>query len=183
MSKSQPSNFECPACGARYRLVRVKKPPEVQDRPVVCISCKKPLSSREGDDFFAPHPTSTRKPLPQYLYCIHRFGYVRSIRIDLIILVAEERVRRRLVIYAGAVACDHGTTQQHVSSAERSDTLRMPLTLTLSIDNLSDPVPFDSLAMLTAIRRASGGDRMIASISVRARAVGQCDGAVRAQFI
>jgi uncharacterized CHY-type Zn-finger protein len=49
MADPLKSNFECPECGAKYKQVRIRKPPEVHDRAVVCGHCTKPLAPREGE--------------------------------------------------------------------------------------------------------------------------------------
>ena len=41
------AKFQCPTCGAAYRVARVEAPPR-NDRQLTCISCGGPLNNREG---------------------------------------------------------------------------------------------------------------------------------------
>ncbi len=47
MPKSSPERFDCPDCGAQYKLVRVEADAE-QDRQITCCRCGAPLNGREG---------------------------------------------------------------------------------------------------------------------------------------
>jgi hypothetical protein len=47
MPKSSPERFDCPICGAQYKLVRVEAD-AAQDREINCRSCGGPLNGREG---------------------------------------------------------------------------------------------------------------------------------------
>jgi predicted RNA-binding Zn-ribbon protein involved in translation (DUF1610 family) len=49
MTDRQPvTRFDCPNCGAHYRLVRVEAPANTPDREITCRSCGAPLQAREG---------------------------------------------------------------------------------------------------------------------------------------
>ena len=48
MTKSDLSPFECPNCGAKYKLIRVEAEPQSLDRQITCRSCGAPLHGREG---------------------------------------------------------------------------------------------------------------------------------------
>ena len=48
MAKPDISRFECPNCGAKYKLVRVEAEPNSPDRQVICRSCGAPFYGREG---------------------------------------------------------------------------------------------------------------------------------------
>ena len=48
MAKPDVSRFECPNCGAKYKLVRVEGDPQTLDRQIACRSCGAPLTGREG---------------------------------------------------------------------------------------------------------------------------------------
>ena len=41
------ANFECPQCGAQYKVVSVEAP-AIHDEPLLCLSCGGPLHNREG---------------------------------------------------------------------------------------------------------------------------------------
>ncbi len=40
--------FDCPNCGAIYRVIRAEAGPETMDREISCRSCGGPLRGREG---------------------------------------------------------------------------------------------------------------------------------------
>jgi len=44
------SEFECPQCQARYKIVRVDAGLQTINRPVYCKVCRRPFTSREGED-------------------------------------------------------------------------------------------------------------------------------------
>ena len=46
MVGEQALDFDCPHCGARYRVVGVVAPSELQERAVLCRHCQRPLQSR-----------------------------------------------------------------------------------------------------------------------------------------
>jgi DNA-directed RNA polymerase subunit RPC12/RpoP len=51
MPKLSPARFDCPKCGAKYKLVKVEADPTqdpTQDREISCRSCGGPLDGREG---------------------------------------------------------------------------------------------------------------------------------------
>jgi predicted Zn finger-like uncharacterized protein len=48
MTQSAPTHFNCPNCGARYKVVRIEVPPGLADDPVSCVSCGAPIASHEG---------------------------------------------------------------------------------------------------------------------------------------
>ena len=41
------TRFDCPNCGAIYRVIRAAAGPETMDREITCRSCGGPLHSRE----------------------------------------------------------------------------------------------------------------------------------------
>lgn len=43
----EQTDFNCPTCGALYKLVRVEAP-TANDKPLTCLSCGVPLLNREG---------------------------------------------------------------------------------------------------------------------------------------
>ncbi len=45
---STVSRFDCPNCGAQYKLVRVETGSAPPDRQLVCRHCGGPLQGREG---------------------------------------------------------------------------------------------------------------------------------------
>jgi hypothetical protein len=46
MFYEQPSDFDCPHCGAKYRVVGVVAPSQFEERVVLCRHCQRPLQSR-----------------------------------------------------------------------------------------------------------------------------------------
>ena len=50
MSQSHQTDFTCPGCGARYKVVRVKAEAGRPHRPVQCLVCKKPLAASDGEN-------------------------------------------------------------------------------------------------------------------------------------
>ena len=48
MSKLKPAPFYCPACKAKYELVRTEFPAGGDDPQIVCIGCGALLPGREG---------------------------------------------------------------------------------------------------------------------------------------
>jgi hypothetical protein len=42
--------FQCPSCGATYRLTRIEASGE-PTKPVACLTCGEPLAARDGDFF------------------------------------------------------------------------------------------------------------------------------------
>jgi len=48
VAKPEVSRFECPHCGAKYKLVRAEADPEMLDRQITCRSCGAPLQASEG---------------------------------------------------------------------------------------------------------------------------------------
>jgi hypothetical protein len=50
MVKDDPTDFICPGCQARYKVVRVKAEPRSRDRPLHCKVCKQPLAATDGED-------------------------------------------------------------------------------------------------------------------------------------
>ena len=48
MPNSSISRFECPNCGAKYKLVRAEADPKLPDREITCRRCGTPFHGREG---------------------------------------------------------------------------------------------------------------------------------------
>jgi hypothetical protein len=48
VAKPDVSRFECPNCGAKYKLVRVEADPKIINRQITCRSCGAPFHGREG---------------------------------------------------------------------------------------------------------------------------------------
>ena len=48
MPEPDVSRFDCPNCGAKYKLVRALADPKLLDRQITCRSCSAPLHGREG---------------------------------------------------------------------------------------------------------------------------------------
>ena len=42
------TDFSCPNCEAKYKVVRVETPPTHDDPPLLCLSCGGPLRNRDG---------------------------------------------------------------------------------------------------------------------------------------
>jgi predicted nucleic acid-binding Zn ribbon protein len=42
------TRFNCPNCGAPYKVVRVEADPLTADHEITCLSCDAPLRGREG---------------------------------------------------------------------------------------------------------------------------------------
>ena len=47
-SEPDVSRFDCPNCGAKYKLVRVEADPKTINRQITCRSCGAPFHGREG---------------------------------------------------------------------------------------------------------------------------------------
>ena len=47
MPKTSPVRFDCPNCGAKYKLVMIEAD-ATQDCEIACLSCDGPLNGREG---------------------------------------------------------------------------------------------------------------------------------------
>jgi DNA-directed RNA polymerase subunit RPC12/RpoP len=62
MPKSSPVRFDCPNCGAKYKLVKVEADP-TRDREIACRSCGGPLDGWEG--VFALKYFMVERPRPQ----------------------------------------------------------------------------------------------------------------------
>jgi predicted RNA-binding Zn-ribbon protein involved in translation (DUF1610 family) len=45
---SGATEFNCPQCGALYKLIRVEAPPSSDERGIMCRNCGAPLQGREG---------------------------------------------------------------------------------------------------------------------------------------
>jgi predicted RNA-binding Zn-ribbon protein involved in translation (DUF1610 family) len=43
----EATGFQCPACGAQYKVVRIEAAP-MHDRQIVCVNCGAPLLGRQG---------------------------------------------------------------------------------------------------------------------------------------
>jgi len=50
MVKDDPTNFICPGCQARYKIVRVKSEARASDGPLHCKDCKQLLAATDGED-------------------------------------------------------------------------------------------------------------------------------------
>jgi len=48
MATQSATSFDCPNCGARYKLVRVESDKVDLDGQIVCRRCGAPLQGREG---------------------------------------------------------------------------------------------------------------------------------------
>lgn len=48
MTEPGNTHFNCPSCGARYKVVRVEASPTTGDHPVSCVSCGVGIPSYEG---------------------------------------------------------------------------------------------------------------------------------------
>jgi hypothetical protein len=48
MAEQMAAAFDCPYCGARYKVVRVEADGVSADRPIACCNCGAPLRGREG---------------------------------------------------------------------------------------------------------------------------------------
>jgi predicted Zn finger-like uncharacterized protein len=45
----QPTPFECPSCGAKYKVVRMEaEAPANEKAKVACLTCGAPLEARDG---------------------------------------------------------------------------------------------------------------------------------------
>ena len=42
------TEFQCPSCGAQYKVVRVEAVP-AHDQQLLCLTCDGPLHGREGE--------------------------------------------------------------------------------------------------------------------------------------
>ena len=60
MPSTSISNFACPQCGARYKLVRVPKGAETHDQRLTCLHCTEPLDP--GRDGFVLKYILTQRP-------------------------------------------------------------------------------------------------------------------------
>jgi hypothetical protein len=65
-AKEAESVFDCPNCGARYKLVRVEAEMTGADTPVACRCCGAPLEGRDGRHilkyFLVDRPKHTDRP-------------------------------------------------------------------------------------------------------------------------
>jgi transcription elongation factor Elf1 len=52
LPKSATPRFECPHCGAGYKLVQVEADSETIDRQITCRKCGAPLQGRQGNVVF-----------------------------------------------------------------------------------------------------------------------------------
>ena len=43
----EATGFQCPTCGAQYKVVRIEAAP-LHDRQIVCVTCGGPLLGRQG---------------------------------------------------------------------------------------------------------------------------------------
>jgi predicted RNA-binding Zn-ribbon protein involved in translation (DUF1610 family) len=48
MSDAATTQFNCPSCGARYKVVRIEAPAGMGEHAISCLSCKAAIPSREG---------------------------------------------------------------------------------------------------------------------------------------
>jgi transcription elongation factor Elf1 len=48
VAKTDVSRFDCPNCGAKYKLVRVEVDPQSPDRQITCRNCGAPFHGRQG---------------------------------------------------------------------------------------------------------------------------------------
>jgi predicted Zn finger-like uncharacterized protein len=63
MTKPPVMRFDCPACQARYKVVRAKVDSLYDDRDISCRDCGNPLQARDGD-FFLKYFLVERGPRP-----------------------------------------------------------------------------------------------------------------------
>ena len=52
MSVAGVTPFDCPNCGAQYKLVRVETDDALPDQQLACCKCEGPLHGREGRFIF-----------------------------------------------------------------------------------------------------------------------------------
>jgi hypothetical protein len=45
---TRAAEFNCPQCGALYKLIRVEAPPSSDEREITCRNCGAVLQGREG---------------------------------------------------------------------------------------------------------------------------------------
>ena len=50
MVKAGVSDFICPGCQARYKMVRAKSAARSRDLPLHCKVCKQPIAASDGED-------------------------------------------------------------------------------------------------------------------------------------
>ena len=65
MDQQHTASFVCPACGAKYKLVRVEAAAGSQDRAISCRSCGEPLQARQDRfllKYFLVERPKQRKP-------------------------------------------------------------------------------------------------------------------------
>ena len=48
MAKPGVMRFDCPNCGAKYKMVRAEDDPKTLDHQITCRSCGAPFHGREG---------------------------------------------------------------------------------------------------------------------------------------
>jgi hypothetical protein len=48
MAKLLTTDFDCPNCGARYKIVRVERDEVLSEEQTACLGCDAPLNGREG---------------------------------------------------------------------------------------------------------------------------------------
>lgn len=48
MPEPSETRFDCPNCGARYKVVRVDAPPLANEEEVTCVNCGVAFQGREG---------------------------------------------------------------------------------------------------------------------------------------
>ena len=49
MTDDHPTEFFCPGCGSRYKVVRVKADADLPHRLINCKVCKQPLTPADGE--------------------------------------------------------------------------------------------------------------------------------------
>jgi hypothetical protein len=67
-ASSKSAEFNCPHCGALYKLVRTEAPPSSDEREITCRKCGAPLRGREGAfvlKYFLVRDPPELKPRPR----------------------------------------------------------------------------------------------------------------------
>src|SRR5262245_4065831 len=69
MAKDDSTNFICPGCQARYKVVRAKSESRAADWSLHCKVCKQPLAATEGEDvlkyFLISRPKQKQPQTPE----------------------------------------------------------------------------------------------------------------------
>ena len=49
LAKPETMRFDCPNCGANYKVIRVEADSQSDNRQITCRKCGAPLQGRQGD--------------------------------------------------------------------------------------------------------------------------------------